>query len=90
MQLVSRSGSGREQSVALLQDRVRDFVVVLDEMARWNTDDLFASRIDVQTAAAMGWSYGAGQQQSFAGSILVAERRSFSKVAAGPHAAGRG
>lgn len=50
---------GREQSTRLLQDRVRDFAVVLDAMALWNRDDsLFAGRIDVQNAAAMGFSYG--------------------------------
>jgi dienelactone hydrolase len=58
--------TGRELSVQLLQDRVRDFVVVLDEMARWNQgDDIFTGRLDVQNTAAMGWSYGGGAAAEF-------------------------
>jgi dienelactone hydrolase len=58
--------TGRELSVQLLQDRVRDFAVVLDEMARWNQEDaLFAGRLDVQNAAVMGWSYGGGAAAEF-------------------------
>jgi dienelactone hydrolase len=58
--------TGRDLSVQLLQDRVRDFVVALDEMARWNqNDDLFAGRLNVQNAAAMGWSYGGGAAAEF-------------------------
>jgi dienelactone hydrolase len=58
--------TGRDLSVQLLQDRIRDFVVILDEMARWNqNDDFFAGRLNVQNAAAMGWSYGGGAAAEF-------------------------
>ncbi|HOW68223.1 MAG TPA: Calx-beta domain-containing protein, partial [Verrucomicrobiota bacterium] len=58
--------TGRDLSDQLRQDRVRDFVVVLDEMAGWNErDNLFAGRIDVQNAAAIGWSYGGGVAAEF-------------------------
>ncbi|MBI3416848.1 MAG: hypothetical protein HY043_16280, partial [Verrucomicrobia bacterium] len=58
--------TGRDLSVQLLQQRVRDFAVVLDEMARWNqNDDFFAGRLNVQNAAAMGISYGGGAAAEF-------------------------
>jgi dienelactone hydrolase len=58
--------TGRDANVQLLQGRVLDFVVALDEMARWNqNDDLFAGRLNVQNTAAMGWSYGGGAAAEF-------------------------
>jgi len=58
--------AGRDLSVQLLQQRARDFVVVLDEMARWNQDDaLFGGRLEVTNAAAAGWSYGGGAAAEF-------------------------
>ena len=58
--------TGRDQSVQLFQDRVHDFVVLLDEMARWNqNDDFFAGRLDMQNVAAMGHSYGGGVAAEF-------------------------
>jgi len=51
--------TGRELGVQRLQDRVRDFVVVLDELGRWNQDDaLLAGRCDVRRVGLMGWSFG--------------------------------
>ena len=58
--------TGRAQSPQQLQSRVRDFVVVLDEMTRGNlNDEVFAGRLNVQNAAAMGWSYGGGTVAEF-------------------------
>ncbi len=50
---------GREASVQRVQDRLRDFAVVLDVLAQWNADDaLFAGKMDALNVAVVGWSYG--------------------------------
>ncbi len=50
---------GRELSVQRIQDRLRDFAVVLDVLAQWNVDDaLFAGKMDARNVAVGGWSYG--------------------------------
>jgi pimeloyl-ACP methyl ester carboxylesterase len=42
-----------------LQDRVKDLVFILDELARWNTNDpVFAGRLDLTKVAAIGGSWG--------------------------------
>jgi dienelactone hydrolase len=42
------------------EDRVRDLVFVLDELARWNTNDVvLAGRLDLTRVAAMGGCWGA-------------------------------
>lgn len=57
---------GRGLSVQLLQDRVRDFVVLLDVLAQWSENDgLFAGKLDVQNVAAIGFSYGGGTAAEF-------------------------
>jgi dienelactone hydrolase len=47
------------KSPAGLQDRVKDLVFILDELALWNTHDpVFAGRLDLTNVAAMGGSWG--------------------------------
>jgi dienelactone hydrolase len=44
-----------------LQDRVKDFHLVLAELARWATHDpMFAGRLDLNRVATMGFSWGGG------------------------------
>lgn len=46
-------------SSAGLQDRVKDLVFILDELARWNINDpVFAGRLDLTKVAALGGSWG--------------------------------
>jgi len=46
-------------NAASTQDRVKDLVFVLDELARWNTNDpVFVGRLDLTKVAAMGGSWG--------------------------------
>jgi hypothetical protein len=48
-----------DMTVPGFQDRVKDLIFVLDELARWNsTDPVFAGRLDVTNVAAMGFSWG--------------------------------
>jgi len=55
-----------DMSTAGLQDRVRDMVFALDELARWNTNDpVFAGRLNLTKVAAMGVSYGGGTVAEF-------------------------
>lgn len=50
---------GRELSEAGLQDRVRDFRVVVEALAQWNREaGLFHGRLDVEQVAAAGYSWG--------------------------------
>jgi len=57
---------GRENGVQLLQDRVRDFGVVLEALVQWNADDgLFAGHLDTQNVATVGWSYGGATAGEF-------------------------
>lgn len=51
--------SGRADDNYGLKDRVRDLVVVLDELTNWNqTDSRFAGRLDLDKVGAMGMSWG--------------------------------
>lgn len=51
--------SGRAADNYGLKDRVRDLVVVLDELTNWNqTDSRFAGRLDLDKVGAMGMSWG--------------------------------
>jgi dienelactone hydrolase len=48
------------------QDRARDLVFIVDELARWNASDpLFAGRLDLTRVAAMGGSWGAQAAAEF-------------------------
>jgi pimeloyl-ACP methyl ester carboxylesterase len=50
---------GRVSQIGGLEDRVRDFVVVLDELTKWNrTDARFAGRLGLDRIGAMGFSWG--------------------------------
>jgi predicted dienelactone hydrolase len=50
---------GREQNAQLLQDRIRDFDVLLDVLSYWNENDsLFAGRLAVEKVAVAGFSFG--------------------------------
>lgn len=52
---------GRQLSAAGFQDRVRDFLFLLDEMSGWNKDDpLLAGRLDITNVGVMGFSWGGG------------------------------
>lgn len=49
------------------QNRVQDLVFVMDELARWNTNDpVFAGRLDLTMMAAMGGSKGGQTTTDFA------------------------
>ncbi|MBI4560080.1 MAG: hypothetical protein HY706_21005 [Candidatus Hydrogenedentes bacterium] len=51
--------SGRADDNYGLKDRIRDLVVVLDELTKWNqTDARFAGRLDLDKVGAMGMSWG--------------------------------
>lgn len=57
---------GRAVDLRLLQDRVRDCGLILDQLTQWDdTDPLFGGKLDVQNAAAMGWSLGGGTAVEF-------------------------
>jgi len=50
---------GRVSQLGGLEDRVRDFVVLLDELTKWNrTDARFAGRLGLDRIGAMGFSWG--------------------------------
>jgi len=59
-------GDTSVMSNAGFQDRVRDLLFVLGELARWNdTDPAFAGRLDLTKVAAMGMSWGGGVAGEF-------------------------
>jgi dienelactone hydrolase len=54
-------GSTADISPAGFQDRVKDLLLVLDELARWNAiDPVLAGCLDATNVAASGWSWGGG------------------------------
>ena len=57
---------GRGLDAQLIQDRVRDFAVVLEVLEGWNQNDsLFAGKLDVQNVAVLGYSLGGAAAGEF-------------------------